>query len=492
VPYHYEDLLCEEELAELDPRDPIFESYSLRKVNADMTVEHRVQPSLIEGYARGGFKSARTDVIVGTSPEGRLSGTYTIRVESGGRTMTVQGDVMRDMIYKGNALNTKAAILAGGKDEDAKGNWYSRARQRGSALMSRFFSKQRDKYVFWPGVDQVYDQRFEMPRKGDVSVYLDVGDEQVWVGGSYVIKKSRRLTRALRRKVDGRLITKVRGILDSTENLQILKGEDNRGNRALLTVLRQPGSDYVQLVDVEFSAPRGAFRETSFSRGDASSVIDSEDDPRLRRESYEKKDQLMRTLSDPDLGITANKIQFDCDPNDVESLVGLTMGLELVTRAQPENTEHLQELASTIGQFAQEKMRNPDAVVTPYVGAAVTEALDALHSEYALVNKVFGGKLRKRFRAFTGSERVLRKARKYTTKEEFQEAVDQEMQNARDSQANFETGEDHLSNVEGLVSMARQTTKRHDSFVLKYDKREWIAMKKRAKEIKKELKAASK
>ena len=509
VPYHYEDLLCEEEIAELDARDPIFESYSLRKVNSDMTVEHRVQPSLIEGYAKGGFKEARGGAIVGTNPGDRIAGFYSITVTvEKGNTMRVEGQIPRDMIYKENASNDKARILAGGKDDDAKGNWYSCARQRGSALMSRFLNKQRDKYVFWPGVEAVYDQRFEMPRKGGLAVYLSVGDESVFVGGNYVVRKSRRLTRAVRRKLDGRLITKVRGVLDSTENLLVLKGEDNEGNTAILTVLRQPGSDFVQLIDVEFSVPRSTFREVSYATK-PTSIIDSDDEKILREKertgvvrkldipgsglSEAERDGLTRTLSEPDMAPAAAKIhQFDCDPNDVESLIGLAMGLELTTCANPDHTEHLQELSVTISQFAREKLHNPGLTVTPYVGSAVTEALDALHSEYATVNKVFGGRFRKRFRAFTGSERILIKAKKFTSKDQFQDAVDTEMQNARDSQANFETGEDHLSNVEALVSMARQTTKKHDSFVLKYDKREWVAMKKRAKEIKKELKADSK
>jgi len=491
VPYHYEDLLCAEEIAELDMRDPIFESYSLRKVNADMTVEHRVQPALIEGFARGGFKEKRTDVLIGTTPVGRLSGTYTLSVmDASGKEMMVQGEVTRDMIYKDNVANEKARILAGGKDTDTSGNKYYRARQRGSALFSGMFRKQRDKYVFWPGVEQVYDQRFMMPRKGDVTVSLAVGDDRLFVAGTYMVRKSRSLTRALRRKLDGRLITKVRGVLDSTENLSVLMGQDNQGNRALLTVLRQPKSDFVQLIDVEFSAPRSAFREAAYSR-DYSQVPATENDQALREASYEKS-KLTRTLSNPELQMTAHKMQFDCDPNDADALVGLAMGLELVCAAAPDDMQHLQDTLVTIHQFAREKMQNPDAVPSPYVAAAVTEAVEALHTEYASIDKVFAGKLRKRFRAFTGSEQVLRKAKKFTSKEEYQEAVDQEMQNARDSQANFETGEDHLSNVESLVSMARQTTKKHKSFVLKYDKREWMMMKQRAKEIKKELKELSK
>ena len=491
VPYHYEDLLCAEEIAELDMRDPIFESYSLRKVNADMTVEHRVQPALIEGFARGGFKEKRTDVLIGTTPVGRLSGTYTLSVmDASGKEMMVQGEVTRDMIYKDNVANEKARILAGGKDTDTSGNKYYRARQRGSALFSGMFRKQRDKYVFWPGVEQVYDQRFMMPRKGDVTVSLAVGDDRLFVAGTYMVRKSRSLTRALRRKLDGRLITKVRGVLDSTENLSVLMGQDNQGNRALLTVLRQPKSDFVQLIDVEFSAPRSAFREAAYSR-DYSQVPATENDQALREASYENS-KLTRTLSNPELQMTAHEMQFDCDPNDADALVGLAMGLELVCAAAPDDTQHLQDTLVTIHQFAREKMQNPDAVPSPYVAAAVTEAVEALHTEYASIDRETAGRWRKAFRARMGTGSLKRKVQKYTSQEEFQKALDAQMTKARQAQKNKQTGDSFLDNAYMIVSIAAQDTKKRESFVLDFDRDEWDMLRERAKEIKEERKARRK
>ena len=475
VPYHYEDMLCAEEIAELDPRDPVLQSYSVRCVNADMTVQHKVVPSLVGAEAIAFFEPQET-APTGASPVDdynlEMAKSYRIGVSfDDGQVHSVQGQIPKDLIYKGNVYNETANALAGGASVMNKGNskWWNRQKAKLGGLR-RSFSKARDSYVFWPGSNTIYNLNIEVPLSGVAKITLDVGSgTSLFVSGGYVLRRNKKRTfsKNLKGIFDTQLETKLLNVsgLDAANNLQMLRAADAEGNVVIITVLVNEGSFASgRLVDIEFIAPR-----SSMSPDWRKGVVDS--------------------LSDVEMeGSNIDVSSFDVDPANLEQVIGLTMGLELAMASDPDIAAALDKDAGVIRKYARERSEDPDAPISPYVSVSIANAVDVLHTHYESVDRLFGRKTRKFFRGMSGSERTVRDAKKFTTKEEFQALFDNQLDLAEAEQDSHRSGESFLENAEAIASLAKQRTKKHAAFSLQDTNDRYRLLTDRMYEIKREKK----
>jgi hypothetical protein len=442
VPYHFEDRMALEEIAELDVRDPIFQSYSVRHVNAEMNVIERVIPALVGDMAIG-FTESNTVPPRGGNPEQDFdvkgASGYEIAIDFGmGVTTTVAGKIPYDMIYLGNEQNQVANALAGGAVSDYAGgsSKWTRGKTRLAGL-SRRFKKASDAYVFWPGVDKIWERNIVVPMAGSVTFTLSVDkEEKTFVSGGYILQPGRSaLRKSMSKLLKTHLEPKLRAAsgLDSTKNMQILRGADAAGNVVIFTVLVD-AYNYGRLVDIEYITPRGALTP-----------------------EYVPYTQ---TTKEP-IGT-----RFAVDTTNLEQVMGLNMGLEYAMRIDADLAAELDKPAGIIRKYARAKADDPSLAPSAEVNVAVATAVGTLFDNYQTVDRVMFRKGRKFFRGLWGSEQTLKDAKKFTTKEEFQNAFDNELDLAEQEQASFRSGQSFLDNAEALMSMARSKTRKHDKFSL--------------------------
>lgn len=440
VPYHFEDRMPLEEIAELDVRDPVFQSYSVRQVNAEMNVIERVVPALVGDMAIG-FTETNTVPPRGGNPEEDFdvkgASGYEIAIDFGmGVTTTVAGKIPYDMIYLGNAQNQLANALAGGEVSDYAGgsSKWTRGKTRLAGLTRRF-KKASDAYVFWPGADNIWERNIVVPMAGSVTFTLSVDKEQkTFVSGGYILQTGRSaLRKSMSKLLKTHLEPKLRAVsgLDSTKNMQILRGADAAGNVVIFTVLVD-AYQYGRLVDIEYITPRGALTP----------------------------EYIPYTAKAP-IGT-----RFAVDTTNLEQVMGLNMGLEYAMRIDSDLAAELDKPAGIIRKYARAKADDPSLAPSAEVNVAVATAVGTLFENYQTVDKDYFGGLKKKWSSYRSSRRKLKRTQGLKTKEDFQREYDSLLDLAKEEQDSGRSGDGILTEAEGVRRQALEETKEHGSFSL--------------------------
>lgn len=432
VPYHFEDTLSLEAQEKLAATDPVRQTYSMQEVCDDMTIRSRIQGALIDEECPRVMQA--NHLVRGSGYAD--SGTYTIQV---GTHFKIAGSMPRDMIFPDNKLNARAKTLGGGRIQAATSRW---ARSAESAEPQTFVDT-RDTLIFWPGTERVYAEKADLPLEGLLHVKLATSGNVVKeLSGHYdFLHETRKPSEAVRKNMNAQMEPRIASVLDSTKDLRTIQCTDSQGNRAVVTALI--GEDSARLVDVEFLAP--------------AATLNKEQD---RTFEYTER-------------------RMECDPEDINQLVGLAMGLELHTKSGRSENPRLVDLCATVSRYAQDKMDRPKEFrLTPEMSSAVDEAVETMHDELIGARRRWGTNpfksASKYGRRFRSSRQVARAAKRVkrgkdseaTKTDKLQVMYDGRLELAEREQQNGGPGTDYLDQAEIIYSVAAEDTRKSPAILL--------------------------
>lgn len=427
VPYHFEDLLCQEQVAQLDARDKVHQSYSIRSVSQDMRVEHRIQESLI---------ASQTDFI---QTESAQRGSIPLEEEMGTRyTMELsfndssehllEGSIPQNLIFPSNESNVQAKLLGGGRiqaDSNATTRWNKIAAASSSSSNLKSFAIQPEGLIYWQN-----NLSINMPLKGIATVALD---DDLYLEAPYDFSVDCKMSKLVKSNYEVQLVNKQ---IAPSPLVKSIRASD-ANTTVILTAL--VGQENATLLDVEVR--------------EGSAPLESE----------------------------ISKVLLDCDPNNVNHMVGLAMGLELLAASN----DQFQELADTLGDFARRKMDNPSLNASPEIASAVTEAVEALHENF--IGEGWLAKRWKRFKEWTGDaksavqkaadvravEKIAMRIKKnvdltQSEKESrLQELYDEQLRKAqKDQTQNEESANQFILSAMKVFKVARREMKESSAIVL--------------------------
>lgn len=373
MPYHYEDMLPEDEWKQLDHNDPVFQAYSVRHVDANGLISHAIVGDEAVAFSQSGDFMGRGD----TPPAELMGKQYTIRVLTAATDNAsftplgsiITGVIPEDMIYLENKSNPAAAKLSG---KGLSGMF-------GAGGLGRRFRKLSGKLLFWPAPKAVENAGISLPIAGGrIRVELSVAGATtpVYIQGAYRLKNSGETTefgRSVMKLFQLQLKTKFaksgeKGIQVSPKDVQVWKAFDLRGNQLNLAFLVNPGESMAQLVDVEFMVG---------------------------------KDKL-KGMEEPIQSRDWTQVKYACNPKDPNQLFGLCMAIDEQVKEAPGQDKHLERCAAVIRKYALHGEGDLKEVDT-----AIRYALDTRFNDIGLFAKA---KYRKKIGQSRGSLDEARKA----------------------------------------------------------------------------------
>lgn len=315
-PYFYEDCLTQEEINNLPINSPAFDAYSILSYDGNRLVRQWFQPPIVEpvglpAFAEDFSKGKAVKYSRGVKMEtNNVSYDLYVYIGENETPITLQGGIVRDMIYDKNPDKSVAELSRLGRQ------------------------KNESKYVFWPheAIDKL---NIEVDLEFSIYVSLRLGLEteaSAYVSAGVKLDRMKESTagtwsRNFLSNFKTQLKSKFKNRKTSIDNLVLRHYMDPVGNAILLTFDMSTGSK-PRLVDIEFEVPTAALRGVNES---VPTTVDEEYEP-LELVHY-----------------------FKCDPKDVDSVVALCMaidkGLVTLPKTNP-NLSALEKCAPVIKQHA--------------------------------------------------------------------------------------------------------------------------------------------
>lgn len=351
LPYHYEDLLTQDQLNDLDPNDAVFAAYSVRHAAANRVISQMIIPPLVEHSVDSKPRTGPT--TMGSEPLEwmKQGGEFQIHIEAKsyrkrGRDEHARyaGLIPRDMIFPNNLANRTASQLA--------------------SQLYQGIGASKDYLIFWPA-DSTARNPFEIDARSSLTIELRIKrdgvfaampDEDFHIG--FVARESKwRFGQRVKENFQVQLRKKF-GKANIT-NLHVVKYGNPTGG-VLITYRRAPNSSTVQIVDIEIH---------------------------IQKDRLVNSDLPMNTSIANMYPISKEK--YTCDPRNFNNVCALVMSIGHVLATTPcmdkTDEQNLRNCEAVITKYAHEMEANngecPHQYVPSHVQSAIASAMDLTYEQ---------------------------------------------------------------------------------------------------------------